>query len=501
MIDGTPKTLALKQILVEYVKHRQRVVTRRSIYELTEAKRRGHILEGLKIALDNLDEVIKTIRQSKNSDVAKENLMSKFGLTELQATAILDMQLRRLSALERDKIEEEYKKIKEQIDFLTDLLMHPEKILTIITNEVGALKEKFGDERKTKVYAQPVGEISEQDLIAKEETIITLTKTGYVKRVPISTYRAQRRGGKGVVGMTTKEEDEIAHILSASTHDQIMFFTDHGCVFSIKAWEIAETSRQSKGQAIVNLINIDQGETIQAVLPVESQEGAKYLMMATRGGTVKKTPLSAFKNIRSSGLIAIRLEKGDSLAWVRPTSGEDHVLMATRKGQSIKFKETDIRGVGRNTQGVRGVRLTTDDEVISMEIIPSKSASVEDKRKKVYRDILVVTENGLGKRTPVSNFPLQKRGGSGVKIAQISDKTGKLSSALMVTQDIDQVIITSRSGQVIKLPLKNIPKLGRATQGVILMRFGKPKNDSVAAVALLDKDVAENKETSEVDEA
>lgn len=489
LVDGTPRTLPLKVILVEYIKHRQQVVTRRSLFELTEAKKRAHILEGLKIALDFLDEVIATIRKSPDSDEAKTNLMAKFKLTEVQAIAILDMQLRRLAALERQKIEDEYKKVQELILSLTDLLTHPEKILDVIEKELKEVKEKYGDERRTKVYLQPVGEISEEDLVAKEETIVTVTKTGYIKRVPRNTYKSQSRGGKGVVGMTTKEEDEIAHLVSASTHDQMMFFTDKGRVFTLKAWEIQEGSRQAKGQAIVNLLNIDQGETIEAVLVFDPQ--AKYLMMATRGGTVKKTSLSEFKNLRSSGLIAIKLDKEDSLAWVRPTTGNDLVLMATRKGKSIKFKETDVRPMGRPATGVRGVLLGADDQVISMEVFPSKEPEITDKRKKVFRDILVVTENGLGKRTPVSQFPLQKRSGSGVKVAELSLKTGDVCASLMVTQEVEQVLLTSKSGQVIRLPLKNIPQLGRATQGVILMRFGKNKEDRVAAVATLNREEVE----------
>lgn len=489
IVDGTPRTLTLKQIIIEYIKHRQKVVIRRSLFDLTEAKKRAHILEGLKIALDHLDEVIKTIRTSSDSETAKTNLMERFSLTEIQSIAILDMQLRRLSALERDKIEDEYKKVGEQIAYLTDLLMHPEKILGLITAELKIIKEKFGDARRTKVYAQPIGEISEADLIAREETIVTVTKTGYIKRVPRSTYKSQARGGKGVVGMTTKEEDEIEHIVSASTHDQIMFFTDRGRVFALRAWEIQEASRTAKGQAIVNLLNIDQGETIQAVLPLESAQD-KYLIMATRRGTMKKTALTQFKNLRVSGLIAIRLDKEDSLAWVRPTSGEDHILIATRKGKSIRFKESDIRPTGRDSQGVRAILLGGEDEVVGMEVFPAKEPVIQDKRRKVFRDILVVTSKGLGKRTPVAAFPIQKRSGSGVKIAELSDKSGEVEAALMVTEEIEQIIITSRHGQVIRLPLKNIPQLGRVTQGVILMRFGKDKTETVAAVATLEREEA-----------
>lgn len=497
LVDGVPRTLNLKQILVEYVRHRQKVVSRRSIFELTEAKKRAHILEGLKIALDNLDAVIETIRKSKDADSAKNNLMTKFGLTEIQAMAILDMQLRRLSALERAKIEDEYKEVGKLIDYLTDLLTHPEKILGVIKDELSSLKKKYGDERRTKIYQQALGELSEEDLVPNEETIVTLTTTGYIKRVPRDTYRAQRRGGKGVVGMTVKEEDGIAHIATASTHDQLLVFTDKGRVFGVRVWEIQESSRQSKGQAIVNLINLGPSEKVQALLTLEKQPLTKYLFMATKGGTVKKTSLSAFKNLRSSGLIALRLDKNDSLVWVRPTSGENHILMATKQGKSIKFKEQDVRSMGRTARGVRGIRLTPGNEVIGMEILPSKVEQPTDRRIKFFRDILVIMGKGVGKRTPITNFPLQKRGGTGVKIASLSEKTGNVATAQLVTQDVEQVIITSNGGHVIKLPLKNIPQLGRATQGVILMRFGAKKTDSVAAVALLEKEeVIEDKDNT-----
>ena len=493
LVEGVPKTLNLKQILVEYVKHRQKVIARRSLFDLTEAKRRAHILEGLKIALDNLDAVIKTIRESRDSEIARKNLMERFGLTEIQATAILDMQLRRLSALEREKIEEEYKKVGELIDYLTDLLLNPEKILKVISTELVEVKKAYGDERRTKIVQSPIGEISEEDLVAQEEVIVTITKTGYIKRVAPSTFRAQRRGGVGVVGMTTKEEDEIVNLLSATTHDNLMFFTNKGRVFGVRVWEIPEGSRQSKGQAVVNLINIEQGEKVEAVLTlplskrVQANE-AKYLVLATRKGVVKRTSLDQFKNLRSSGLIAIRLDKGDDLAWVKPTDGKSHIVMITRKGKSVRFLETDTRPMGRPTRGVRGISLNGDDEVVGMEAIPGKTPQAADKRRKVFRDILVVMARGLGKRTPIQYFPIQKRGGMGVKVAQLTPKTGEVSCARLVTEDIEEIIMTSRGGQVIKLPLKNIPQLGRATQGVILMRFGKDKGDSVAAVAALEKD-------------
>jgi len=493
LTDGTPHTMNLKQILVEYVKHRQKVVTRRTIFDLTEAKKRAHILEGLKIALDNLDAVIKTIRESKTQDDAKKNLISRFKLSEIQATAILDMQLRRLAALEREKIEKEYEEIKKLIDSLTAILKDPGKVLDIIVKELGELREKYGDERRTKIYKSAVGEFSEEDLVAKEETLITVTKTGYVKRLSASAYRAQRRGGKGVIGMTTKEEDEIEHMVNASTHDTILFFTNKGRVFGIRAWEIPETSRQAKGQALVNLLNLEQGEIIRSILPTSKESGIKHLIMATKNGIIKKTKNSEFDNLRSSGLIAIKLRDDDQLVSVHPTSGDDHIILLTSDAKSIRFPEANVRPMGRATTGVTGIKLDKGDEVIGMEVFPAKEVFPKDKRKKYFRDILTIAEKGLGKRTPIHLFPVQKRSGKGVKAAVVTDKTGSLRSAVMVMPNIEQVIITSKGGQVIKLPLKNIPQLGRATQGVILMRFAD-KSDSVAAAAVLEKSGNEEEE-------
>lgn len=486
LVDGTPHTLNLKQILVEYVRHRQKVVTRRTIFELTEAKKRAHILEGLKIALDNLDAVIKTIRESKTQEDAKKNLIERFKLSEIQATAILDMQLRRLAALEREKIEKEYEEIKKLIDSLTAILKDPGRVLDIIVKELEELKEKYGDERRTKIYKHAVGEFSEEDLVAKEETLITVTKTGYVKRLSASSYRAQRRGGKGVIGMTTKEEDEIEHLVNATTHDTILFFTNKGRVFGLKAWEIPESSRQAKGQALVNLLNLEQGEETRSILPLSKESNVKHLIMSTKLGLIKKTKISEFENLRASGLIAIRLKGDDQLISVHPTTGDDHIILLTKAAKSIRFPEVNVRPMGRATTGVTGIRLEKDDELIGMEVFPAKETIPADKRKKYFRDILTIAEKGLGKRTPIHLFPVQKRAGKGVKAAVISDKTGFLKTAVMVTHSIEQVVITSKMGQVIKLPLKNIPELGRATQGVILMRFAD-KSDSVAAAAVLEK--------------
>jgi DNA gyrase subunit A len=486
LVNGTPHTVNLKQILVEYIKHRQKVVIRRTLHELTNAKKRAHILEGLKIALDNLDEVIKTIRESATQDVAKTNLIKRFKFSEIQATAILDMQLRRLAALEREKIQKEYDEIKKLIDKLVAILRDPKKILDIIAKELSELKEKYGDERKTKIYKRNIGEFSEEDLVAKTNTLITVTKTGYVKRVPYGTYKSQRRGGKGVLGMTTKEEDELEHLISASTHDTLMFFTDKGRVFGTKAWEIAESSRQAKGTALVNLVNLDQGEEVRSIVPL-NENGADNLILATQRGIVKKTKYKEFENLRSNGLIAIKLSTDDRLIGARKTSGEDHVLLLTKKAKAIRFSEKDVRAMGRATTGVKGINVGKDDEVISMETFGKELKEPEDKRKKVFRDMLIISEKGIGKRTPVDRFPVQKRAGKGVKAASITAKTGDLEVGTMVNEKMNQAIITSSNGQIIKLPIRNIPEMGRATQGVILMRFAKA-GDHVAAVTALEKE-------------
>lgn len=485
LVDGTPMTVNLKDMVVEYIKHRQKVIVRRTLFDLTAAKKRAHILEGLKIALDNLDEVIKTIRQSKTQDEAKTNLISRFGFSELQATAILDMQLRRLAALEREKIENEYKEVMQLIDQLIAILKDPNRPLEILTDEVKSLSKDFGDDRRTRIFMHKLGEFSEEELVPKESVLISVTKTGYIKRLPKTTYKSQGRGGKGVMGMTTKEEDEIAFMMTASTHDDILFFTNFGRVFGTKAWEIQEGSRTAKGQSLANLINLDTDEEIRSIIPLD--KNAKHLIMATCGGTVKKTELSEFSNLRSSGLIAIKLDKEDKLISVAATSGSDHVVLFTKEGKVIKFSENDVRAMGRATTGVRGINLAKTDEVISMEVLPSKETVSSDGRKKVFRQFLTISENGLGKRSDASEFPLQKRGGQGVKAAIINTKTGPLKAAILVTEKVNQIIVTSKFAQVIKLARKNIPVMGRATQGVIIMRFAN-KEDSVAAVTALEKE-------------
>ncbi len=491
LVEGVPHTLGLKQILTEYIKHRQNVIIRRTLFELSEAKRRAHILEGLKIALDNLDEVIKTIRASKTQDDAKTNLIKKFGFSGIQATAILDMQLRRLAALEREKIEKEYAEVKKLIDRLVAILKDPQKVLDIIVEELTEIKDKFGDGRRTRIYKKDVEEFSEEDLIPDKKTLITLTRTGYVKRVPITTYKSQARGGKGVAGMTIKEEDEIEHLISATTHDTILFFTNKGKVYGTRAWDIPETTRQGKGQAVVNILDISQDERVMSILPMHNH--SKHLMMVTAGGVVKKTALKEFQSMRSSGLIAIRLDAKDQLVSVHETGGEDHVLIITQNGKSIRFPEGNVRSMGRATSGMRGIKLESDDQVIGMEVFSAREAKPSDKRIKYFRDILTISENGVGKRTALHLFPAQKRAGKGVKAASVTPKTGLLADEAMLTEKSNQIVITSRHGQIIKLPVKNIPQMGRSTQGVILMRFTK-EGDGVAAVAVLDKEVEPNSE-------
>lgn len=483
--DGTPHLLNLKQILLEYTVHRQGVIVRRSQFELRTAMDRAHILEGLLIALNSIDEVIETIKKSPDSETAKTNLMSKFGLSEIQSVAILDMQLRKLAALERQKIEAEYQELKKQIDRLIIVLKDPKAVLQIIKDEVTKLALDYPEKRKTKIVANAPGTFSEEDLIPAEETIVAITKSGYIKRMPLDTFRSQKRGGKGVAGMTVKETDEIHLLTNANTHDRLLVFTSKGKVFSLKVWELPEGSRTSKGQAIINLINIETDETIQSILPMASQVSkGEFLFFTTKSGVVKRTALSKYENIKSNGLIAIKLTAGDSLVWVNKTSGSDHISLVSREGKSIRFKEVDVRPTDRDTMGVRGILLKGEDYIISMESFPPEGPVSNDKRVKFFRDYLIVTENGMGKRTPLEEYPVQNRSGQGLKVSETTDKTGKVAGALLVDQTSEMLLITTSQGQAIKLPVKNIPRLGRATQGVILMRFAK-EGDSVAAVTVI----------------
>lgn len=469
--DGVPHLMNLKRMLEEFITHRVVVIRRRTEFELKEARAREHILEGLKIAVDNIDEVINTIRASADADTARVRLMEKFKLSELQATAILDMQLRRLAALERKKIEDELKMIRDLIAYLEDLLAHPAKILGVIKTELTEIKDKYGDPRRTRVYKQKVGEFSEEDLVADETTVVTVTKGGYVKRQSPASFRTQNRGGKGISSMTTKEEDAVSHLFYTQTLDNVLFFTDRGRVFQIKVWEIPEASRISKGQAIVNLINVDQGEKVTAILTTRAKDQTKYLFMGTRQGSVKKTPVEEYANIRKNGLISIKLDEGDELKWVAPTNGTHDIILITRQGQSIRFSESQVRPTHRDTSGVRGILLSKSDHLVSMNLVHSDQ-----------HDVLVVMENGLGKKTKIAAWKRQSRGGTGIKAAQITDKTGAIVTAQVVGPDDDSLVMTSNKGQLIKLHLKDVPTLQRQTQGVILMRVRAGETVAAAAV-------------------
>lgn len=485
--EGVPHLMTLKRILEEFVRHRQVVVRRRSEFELAEARAREHILEGLKIAVDNIDEVINTIRRSADVDAARSALMERFKLSEIQATAILDMQLRRLAALERQKIEDELKMIRELIAYLEDLLAHPEKVLQVVKDELGKIKERYADDRRTRVYKQKVGEFSEEDLVADEVTIVTVTEGGYVKRQSPMSFRTQARGGKGISSMTTKEADAVSHIFYTKTLDNLLFFTDKGRVFQLKVWEIPESSRIAKGQAIVNLINVDQDEKITAILPNRSKTATKFLFMCTQQGNVKKTPIEEYANIRKNGLISIKLDAGDKLGWVVPTTGADDLIVVSLQGQSLRFGEAQVKATHRDTSGVRGIKLSSSDQVVSMNLATN-----------VNSELLVIMENGLGKKTKLSMWKKQGRGGTGIKAAQITSKTGNIVAALAVDALHDTLVLTSNKGQLIKLNLKDVPTLQRQTQGVILMRV-KSGEKIVAATVVSSKEKNPDEELKELE--
>ncbi len=487
LVDGVPQTLNLRQMLLLFLRHRETIIRRRTIFDLKGAMMRAHILEGLKKALDIIDEVINTIRSTKPDQDAKTRLIEKFDFTDLQAQAILDMQLKKLSGLERQKLDEEYDQIKQTISKLTDILTKPEKMISVLKQENKEIIEKYGDTRKTKIYVKGLDDFTEEDLIPNESVLVALTKTGYIKRVPKETYHSQKRGGIGVVGMTTKQEDEIECMLSVDTHDEILFFTNKGRVFKTKVWEIQEGNRQAKGQAVVNLINLLQGESVHTVLPVDKNNKSKYILLATKKGVVKKTSIDKFKNIRQSGLAAIKLDETDQLAWAKLTDGSSQVFLVTHNGKCIRFSEADTRPMGRHTRGVRGIFLKENDYLVSMDIVPqSIENNTNESKNKPFRHLFVVTENGVGKRTDVYLYPIQKRGGIGVKVSNLTSKTGNIAAAQVVTEQDDQVILVSKKAVTIKLPLKNIPKLNRNTKGVILMRF-KTTEDKLTAMTIMQK--------------
>ncbi|MGI6373771.1 MAG: DNA gyrase subunit A [Patescibacteria group bacterium] len=479
LIDGIqPKVLTLKMILEEYIKHREEIVKRRTEYDLNKAKERAHILEGLMIALKNIDAVIKTIKASKDKEVAKANLMKKFKLSERQAVAILEMRLQSLANLEQLKIETELKEKLALIKKLEAILKSAAKMRAIVKEELVALTDKFGDERRTTVVPHGVKEINVEDLVPNEETVVMMTRDGYIKRLEPDTFKVQARGGKGVMGLTTKEEDTVEFTFTSLTHNDVLFFTTKGRVFQLKVYEIPQASRVAKGTPVVNFLQLVGGEQVSSILPLDKAVFSKYLFFATEKGIVKKVALEAFKNLRRSGLIAIKIKDDDKLIWVKPTSGTDQVQLITAKGQSIRFKETDVRQMGRGAAGVYGIRLQADDRVVGIGIAKT------DKDKKRNYQLLTIMANGYGKRTALSAYKLQGRGGSGIKTAKITDKTGQLTNAFLVNADSMKnrdLVIISEQGQVIRTPFKSVNTLGRDTQGVRIMRF-KEAGDQVAGV-------------------
>ena len=466
LVNGEPKVLTLRQCLEEYINHRKVVVLRRTQFDLDKALARAHILEGLKIALDNIDEVIEIIRNSY--DDAKERLMTRFKLSDIQAQSILDMRLKTLSGLQREKIEEEYNELMKLIAHLRDILASDKLVYDIIKEELLQIKQKYGDERKTRIIAAE-GEIDIEDLIKEEQTVITLTHFGYVKRMPVDTYRSQKRGGKGIAGLATREADFVKQIITASTHDTLLCFSNKGKLYRLKGYEIPEAGRTAKGTAIVNLIQLDPGERISAVIPISNFADGKYLLMGTKDGIIKKTALAEYDSTRKSGLIGITLKEDDELIDVRLTDGQDDVILVTNKGLCITFSEKDVRPMGRSAQGVIGIRLNKDDFVIGMESI------IEGDNKAT---LLAITENGFGKRTELEEYRVQTRGGKGVITYKITNKTGNLIGIRIATDNEDVMLITEK-GTIIRLKVKDINILGRSTQGVTLMRTDEGKVVSI----------------------
>ena len=456
LVNGEPKILTLRQCLDCYIDHRKDVILRRTQFDLDKALARAHILEGLKIALDNIDEVINIIRSAY--DDAKERLMKRFGLSDVQAQAILDMRLKTLSGLQREKIEEEYKQLMELIEHLRAILNSEKLVFDIIKEELLEIRDKFGDDRKTKIVAGE-GEIDLEDLIKEEQTVVALTHSGYIKRMPIDTYRSQRRGGKGITGIATKEDDFVKQIFTASTHDMILFFTSKGKLYKLRGYEIPEAGRTARGTAIVNLLSLDPGERVSAVIPIQNFAEGKYLLMATKHGLIKKTALKEYDTTRKTGLQGITLKDGDELIAVRLTDGQDNVVLVTKNGLCITFDEKDVRPIGRVAQGVIGIRLDEDDEVIGMESVIGGGKAT----------LLAITENGFGKRTELDEYRVQKRGGRGVITYKITPKTGKIVGVRIATEEDDVMLITDK-GTIIRLKVKDISVLGRSTQGVTLMR-------------------------------
>ena len=472
LVDSSPKTLGLKDVLQYFIDYRKQVVKRRTEFDLTKAKDRAHVLEGFKIALDHIDEIVKTIRASKSPDAALANLREKFSLSEIQAKAILEMQLRRLTGLERQKVEDEYRETITLIAELESILGNPRKILFLIKQDMDELAAKYGDDRRTKILDDLNRELTDQDLVADEDVVISLSTRNYVKRMPLSTYKAQHRGGRGIIGMSTRDEDDVDHLVVARNHDRLYVFTDRGRVFALKVFEIPDASRTAKGTPIQNILEAMQsGERVSALIAIRDGSTAPYLVMATRKGFVKKTPLAEYGNVRRAGLIAIELRTDDQLAWVAGAGDKDRIVLATKKGKAVTFKATDARPMGRQTQGVTGIRLAKGDEVIGMGVVSART------------EVLSVTENGYGKRTEVDDFPTHNRGGQGVILASVTAKTGNVAAIQVIDEKSEEILLISTNGVVIRVPIDQLRVLGRATQGVKVMATGEAKIASIATFA------------------
>lgn len=479
LVDGQPKVLNLKECLYYYLEHQKVVIRRRTEFELRKAEARAHILEGLRIALDRIDEVINLIRSSKTTDIAREGLMTEFGLSEKQAQAILDMRLQRLTGLEREKIEDEYQSLVKLIAELKAVLADEEKVLEIIREELLEIKDRYNDERRTEILLGGFEAIEDEDLIPRENVVITITHHGYVKRLPVSTYRAQRRGGRGVQGMGTNEDDFVEHLITTSTHDTILFFTNKGKVYRAKGYEIPEFSRTAKGIPIINLLEVDKDEWVNAIIPVEEFKEEWYLFFTTKEGISKRSPLSSFAHIRNNGLIALNLREGDELISVRLTDGTKEIIIGTKNGMLIRFPETDVRSMGRTATGVKGIGIDHDkDEVIGMEVLEEDN------------DILIVTKNGYGKRTPADEYRIQGRGGKGIKTCNITEKNGDLVAMKAVTGEEDIMVMTT-GGVLIRMAVSDISTMGRNTQGVRLIRLNENDNEFVSTVAKVEKEEEE----------
>jgi len=484
LVDGEPRVLSLREAVRHYLEHQRDIIVRRSKYELARAEARAHILEGLRIALDHIDAIIALIRASQTVDEARQELMEQFELSEKQAQAILDMRLQRLTGLERDKIEEEYAQLRKEIEYLRAVLASDEMVYEIVRAELADVRDRFGDERRTQITIDVDADIDIEDLIAQRDVVVTLSHQGYIKRMPLSTYRAQRRGGRGITGMNTKEEDFVEQLFTTTTHHYLLFFTSHGKVYRKRAFEIPEASRQARGTAVINLIQIERDERVTAVIPIEEFEEDAYLVMATEGGYVKKTALSEYHTNRQTGLIALSLNDGDELMAVRRTRGDQHITLVTNRGMAIRFPETDVRPMGRTARGVIGVRLDPEDRVIAMAVLEPEDEQGE---------LLLVTENGYGKRTPLEDFRPQGRGGKGLKAVNLTARTGPVVGARKVRPE-DELMIISAEGIIIRVEVRGISRQSRYAQGVLIMRLDT--GDRVVSVArvVTDDDEAEDED-------